>query len=871
MRHAPAPGSASGTDSAPRGPSTTRRRRALAIIAALAPVLALPMAASASVVPQSTVVSAAPSTNTPNVGSGRIEDITQAGGRTFLGGEFTSVTSARSTTVLTRNRVLAFDGTGTVDPGFAPDLNKTVYALLPGPVAGTVYVGGAFTTLNGLAVRRLLLLDTATGAPVAGFQAPVLNGVVNDVKRVGNRLFVGGTFRTAGGVAHAGLVTLDATTGSVDPFMNIQVADHHSWTAASPAGDAVAPVGVTKLAIDPAGTRLVVVGNFKTVDGTDRDQVFVADITGPAATLAAWQTNRYDPRCYANAYDSWVRDVDFAPDGSYFVIVGTGGYPGYDVLCDAAARWETAATGSDLQPTWVDWTGGDTLLSVAVTDQAVYVGGHQRWLNNAFASDSAGPGAVARPGLGALDPLTGVPLAWNPGRNPRGVGAAALFVAPEGLYVGSDTDVIGVGTTRTLRRKIALFPLAGGKARAGTVTPGTPGTVVQTGTASAYNVLYRLNEGGPTVASVDAGPAWKGDAAVDAPALRNSGSNTAGWSPIANRGNVPAGTPSALFDSERWDPFGDAEMTFHLAVPTSTPLTVRLFFANRYPGTSTVGSRVFDVDLDGARVLPAYDIVAKAGDQTGTYEEFAVPAEADGSVDLVFSHHGADNPLINGIEVLDASKPGVPAAGTGSNALTTHTFDGTNAGPATTTTSSSVAWQNARGAFVADGSLFYGSAADGTLHRRALDGSTDVSLNPYHDPIWETVNNGSGGTYAGNVPDLYTSLGNVTSMFYAKGRLYYTLAGSTALFNRYFSTDSGIVGAQSFVADTSRDWSDTTGAFLSGSTLYVAASDGNLYSLGWSDTPALAGQPVSGRTTSAPVLVSATGDWGGRALWLTAS
>jgi len=87
----------------------------LAIIAALAPVLALPMAASASVVPQSTVVSAAPSTNTPNVGSGRIEDITQAGGRTFLGGEFTSVTSARSTTVLTRNRVLAFDGTGTVD------------------------------------------------------------------------------------------------------------------------------------------------------------------------------------------------------------------------------------------------------------------------------------------------------------------------------------------------------------------------------------------------------------------------------------------------------------------------------------------------------------------------------------------------------------------------------------------------------------------------------------------------------------------------------------------------------------------------------------------------------------------------------------
>ena len=36
-----------------------------------------------------------------------------------------------------------------------------------------------------------------------------------------------------------------------------------------------------------------------------------------------------------------------------------------------------------------------------------------------------------------------MPLAWNPGRNPRGAGAYALLATPQGLYVGSDTNYIG--------------------------------------------------------------------------------------------------------------------------------------------------------------------------------------------------------------------------------------------------------------------------------------------------------------------------------------------------------------------------------------------------------------------------------------------
>ena len=57
------------------------------------------------------------------------------------------------------------------------------------------------------------------------------------------------------------------------------------------------------------------------------------------------------------------------------------------------------ATGPDQEPSWVDYTGGDSLYSTVVTDAAVYVGGHQRWLNNPSGRDLRGPGGVGRPGM----------------------------------------------------------------------------------------------------------------------------------------------------------------------------------------------------------------------------------------------------------------------------------------------------------------------------------------------------------------------------------------------------------------------------------------------------------------------------------------
>ena len=108
-------------------------------------------------------------------------------------------------------------------------------------------------------------------------------------------------------------------------------------------------------------------------------------------------------------------------------------------------------------------------------------------MNNPEGRDGARPGAVPRPGLAGLDPESGVPVSWNPGRNPRGVGAGALLATSAGLWVGSDTEYIGNFQYR--RPRIAFFPVEGGMA------PPTDGR---------WTLPANLYQGGRTAVSGDA-------------------------------------------------------------------------------------------------------------------------------------------------------------------------------------------------------------------------------------------------------------------------------------------------------------------------------------------------------------------------------
>lgn len=479
-------------------------------------------ALQAQVQAQDTIVSERPSAG-PQVLDGTVYAIAQVGSTLLAGGSFTKVQS-RTTTPFDRRGVVAWDTAArAVSTTFAPQLTRTsatgavtvgtVRALEPGAAAGTVYVGGEFDRVNGAAGKALVLLRTSDGSRVAGFALPPTDGVVDTVQLAGDRLYVGGTFTRIGGQPRGGLATLDPSTGALlAGGLSSSVAVNHAWTPTS-TNQVKAPVGVDRLAVSPDGTRVVAIGNFKLVDGQSRDQVAMWDLTTSPATLLGWHPPRYDALC-SPAYDSDVRDVAFAPDSSWFVIAGTGGRKGGS-LCDSAARFETGTVALDVAPTWVSTSGADSLLSVAVTGTAVYLGGHERWLNNPNGGDVPGPGAVPRPGLAALDPATGVPLAWNPGRHPRGAGTYALYASPDGLWAGSDTNYYGHAPT-VKAGKIAFFPLSGGRAPAGKLAPALPATVVLGPTAASAATTARTFDG------ATAGPATTVSSPLDAATVRGA-------------------------------------------------------------------------------------------------------------------------------------------------------------------------------------------------------------------------------------------------------------------------------------------------------------------------------------------------------------
>ena len=74
----------------------------------------------------------------------------------------------------------------------------------------------------------------------------------------------------------------------------------------------------------------------------------------------------------------------------------------------------------------------------------------------------------------------------------------------------------------------------------------------------------------------------------------------------------------------------------------------------------------------------------------------------------------------------------------------------------------------------------------------------------------------------------------MTGMFYdtATHRLYYTLFGDSRLYYRYFTPESEVVGAQTFVADTGGvNFSTVAGLTLAcGRILYGSSTDGSLRS-----------------------------------------
>ncbi|WP_433301772.1 PKD domain containing protein [Actinoplanes sp. CA-030573] len=415
-----------------------RRLLAAAVIVAAAVACAHPAEADPA---QATIVSANPVDWTPHVLDGTVWSMAVVGDTVVVGGAFTKVADSGRKNTYARKNIFAFGlADGQIRP-FAPDVDGAVYALAPG-TEGTVYAGGAFKSVNG-ADQRGLARISLSGQRVTSFGAKINWGDVRALATRGTFLYAGGTFSAISGVNRAALARMNATTGAVDTGFDARLT-----------APGLSRTRVEHFDISPDGRRLVAVGALLKSGSYDRTQIAMFDVSGAAAALTSWYTDAYKPACM-KGFDTYLRQVKFSPDGSYFVVAATGRASSPDRLCDSAARFEAGGTGRH-NPTWVQRTGGDSLYAVAVTGSAVYLGGHQRYFDNPYGTDAKGPGpgAVSRPGIGAVSPTTGRALSWNPTRA-RGVGVRVFQVVPHGLLVGSDTDELG----HEYHGRVGMFPL----------------------------------------------------------------------------------------------------------------------------------------------------------------------------------------------------------------------------------------------------------------------------------------------------------------------------------------------------------------------------------------------------------------------------
>jgi hypothetical protein len=381
------------------------------------------------------IVSTDPADFTPEVLDGKVLAVAPIGANiVVVGGDFTQVRDASG---VTRNLpyIFAFRrSTGLIVNSFDPVLNNEVSSLVAGTDNASVFVGGYFTTVNGQTNKKGLTKLDLSGDRITEFRGRT-NARVKDIALVNDVLYVAGTFSKYISTPAELLVAADATTGELLPTVEFDFAGEFSTARTT------GKLSVDEIDVTSDGSTLVAIGNFGTIDGQVRSRLAVFDLSGPWATLSAWNTTIYSFQC-GSLKPQYVSDIDIAPDNTYFVVASSGGYGGGNLACDTAHRFNFADIGGDVQPAWTNYSGGDTYLGLAISGEVVYVGGHFRWLNNPFQAGQQAEGAVPRRGFAALDPLNGLPFTWRADRSPRGIGTYEVMVDDEGLWIGDDTDNI---------------------------------------------------------------------------------------------------------------------------------------------------------------------------------------------------------------------------------------------------------------------------------------------------------------------------------------------------------------------------------------------------------------------------------------------
>ncbi|WP_394251022.1 PKD domain-containing protein [Arthrobacter pityocampae] len=432
------------------------------------------------------------------------------GNTVYVAGNFTTARpagAAAGTNTVARNNILAYDlTTGALVRSFAPSLNAQARSIAASPDGFRIYVGGAFTAVNGAPASRIAALDPATGEVIPSFR-PAPNSRVDAIVATADAVYLGGWFSAVGSTPRARLAAVDAGTGAL-----------RSWNPKAAGGD------VSAMVISPDRTKLVVGGSFTTLNGSSNPGYGLAAVDAASGALAPWAVNGLVRNGGVDAAITNLSTDDTNVYGTGYVFGGGGNLEGA-----FSASW------ADGKLTWIEDCHGDS-YSVAPIGDVVYTVGHAHYCGNiggfpesnprdwqrAISFSRSATGTVKRNSEGNYFSFEGNPapslLTWFPRMTAgtfTGQGQAAWSVTGNSDYVvlgGEFPRVNGKGQQGLVRfavRDIApnkVGPNITGAGTNPTLTSPAPGRVTVKWTANwdydNEKLTYRVIRDGQTATPV---------------------------------------------------------------------------------------------------------------------------------------------------------------------------------------------------------------------------------------------------------------------------------------------------------------------------------------------------------------------------------
>jgi hypothetical protein len=393
-------------------------------------------------------VSPVPANGTPALATTstteQVRQIVQCGSTMFAVGNFTEITQGGVT--FSRSNIFSFSATAPYTiTSWTPSTNGTVNSIALTSDCQHAYIGGNFTKVDGVTANNIAYIRTYKNT-LANFWGHNANGQVNTILLTPNgHLLVGGNFTFLnGGSAHPYYTSLNPGTGGQDGYLNLKLSGHYVYPGVGQNGTMV-----YNQQLAPDGDYVLAEGDFTSVQGQPRQQIFQMHLAKSNGNVTGWTSPEFNQHC-TDQHPFYVKAAAWDPSGTIVYVATTGfhlfgwnhNFP-LTGLCDAVAEFPSTLT--SVSHTWINYTGCDSLFSVAADSSTVYVGGHERWADNANACNTGGSGSVTSQGMGGFHsgPSGGQVLKNSGGTaglysRARGFGADDMLLTSAGLWIASD-------------------------------------------------------------------------------------------------------------------------------------------------------------------------------------------------------------------------------------------------------------------------------------------------------------------------------------------------------------------------------------------------------------------------------------------------